>query len=68
MEDSVWSELVALNCSTAIVTVSWEVFEPNEGQYDTRLIDGLICGARKHNLKLVVIWFGQMSPWLLEFV
>ncbi|MBN1482402.1 DUF5597 domain-containing protein [candidate division KSB1 bacterium] len=58
MEESVWPELVSLNCNTAIVTVSWELFEPNEGQYDTQLIDGLIFGARKHNLKLVVIWFG----------
>jgi hypothetical protein len=57
MDEHVWPELVALNCNTAVVTVSWELFEPQEGQYDTRLIDGLIQGAREHDLKLVVIWF-----------
>ena len=59
MDEHVWPELVALNCNTAIVTISWELFEPEEGQYDTSLIDGLIESARQHNLKLVVIWFAS---------
>jgi hypothetical protein len=33
--------------------------EPEEGKYDFAVIDGLIQDARKHDLKLVFLWFGS---------
>jgi beta-galactosidase GanA len=55
--EPIWEKLIYLNCNTVIATVSWELFEPKEGQYDYYLIDGLIEKAREHNLHLVIIWF-----------
>ena len=54
----IWPKLVALNLNTVISSISWELVEPKEGQFDFALVDGLIKGARQHNLKLVFIWFG----------
>ncbi|WP_145321776.1 GH35 family beta-galactosidase [Paenibacillus xylanexedens] len=59
MDKNVWERLVYFNCNTAVVPVSWELIEPEEGIFDFTLVHGLIEGARKHNLKLVLIWFGM---------
>jgi len=54
-----WERLKALNLNTLLATVSWEQIEPEEGQYDFTVVGGLINEARKHNLKLVFLWFGS---------
>ncbi|WP_047013601.1 DUF5597 domain-containing protein [Paenibacillus sp. IHB B 3415] len=59
MNKNVWERLVYFNCNTAVIPVSWELIEPVEGTFDFTLVQGLIEGARKHNLKLVFIWFGM---------
>ncbi|MBN1561690.1 hypothetical protein JW998_15670 [candidate division KSB1 bacterium] len=59
MEKFVWPELVALRCNTAIVSISWELFEPREGEFDTAIVDSLIRSAREYQLKLVIIWFAS---------
>ncbi|MEI7729200.1 MAG: DUF5597 domain-containing protein [Verrucomicrobiota bacterium] len=55
----VWPKLEALHLNTVLATVSWELVEPSEGKYDFTLVDGLITGARKHHLRLVLLWFGS---------
>ena len=54
----VWEKLRKMNLNTVIATVSWELFEPEEGKFEYKLVEGLIREARKNNLKLVFIWFG----------
>jgi beta-galactosidase GanA len=53
----IWPRLTALNLNTVIASISWELVEPREGHFDFALVDGLITEARRHNLKLVFIWF-----------
>lgn len=36
----------------------WEFIEPTEGQYDFTLVDSVISNARKHNMKVIFLWFG----------
>lgn len=55
----VWKQMADKNLNTVIATVSWELFEPVEGQYQYDLVDSIIEGARKENLKLVLIWFAS---------
>ena len=55
----IWPRLAALKLNTVLVPVYWELLEPAEGRYDFTLVDGLIRDARKHNLKLVPLWFGS---------
>jgi beta-galactosidase GanA len=57
----VWDKLKAMRVRTVVSTVSWEDFEPQEGRYDYALIDAQIAQARKHNLRLVLIWFGAFK-------
>ena len=43
----VWSKLDRLNLNTVLIPVYWELIEPNEGEFDFELVDGLIDKARK---------------------
>src|SRR5579883_2677507 len=52
------ARLEGLHCNTALVPVSWELVEPREGQFDWRLVDATILAARRHGLRLVLLWFG----------
>jgi hypothetical protein len=66
--ERVWDKLVTLNCNTAIVPLSWELTEPVEGKFDFTLVDGLVKGARKHNLRLVFLWFGTWKNAVSSYV
>lgn len=55
----VWKRMAGMNLNTVIATASWELVEPVEGTYDFTLVDAILEGARKENLKIVLIWFGS---------
>ena len=57
--EPIWPKMVALKLNTVLAVVSWELLEPEEGKLDFTLVDGLLDGARKHNLRLVLLWFGS---------
>ncbi len=56
--DEIWPKIVKMHLNTLVVPVYWELLEPKEGGFDFHLIDGIITGARKNNIKLVFLWFG----------
>ncbi|HEY3340634.1 MAG TPA: beta-galactosidase, partial [Anaerolineae bacterium] len=66
--EQVWDKLAALHCNTALVPVSWELIEPEEGRYDFGLVDGLIEAARRRNLRLVPLWFGTWKNATATYV
>ena len=55
----IWPRMANQNLNTVIAPVSWELIEPREGVFDFSLVDSMVLGARKENLKLVIIWFGS---------
>jgi beta-galactosidase GanA len=55
----VWPKLVSLNLNTVLVPVYWELIEPAEGKFDFALVDGLIQEARRHQLRIVPLWFAS---------
>lgn len=54
----VWSALAAAQANTLEVPVYWEQFEPEQGKFDYSLVDQLLLGAREHQVRLVLLWFG----------
>jgi hypothetical protein len=68
----VWKGLAQKNLNSVIATVSWELIEPEEGKFNFALVDSVIAGARRANLKLVLIWFASwknassvyIPPWV----
>ena len=55
----IWPKLAALKLNTVIIPVDWELIEPAEGRFDFNLVDGLIQEARRHQLRLVPLWFAS---------
>jgi hypothetical protein len=54
----IWPHLRSLHLNTALVPVAWHQLEPQEGRFDFALVDALLDGARRHGLRLVLLWFG----------
>jgi len=63
----VWPKLVATKLNTALAAVSWAQIEPEEGKFDFSVLDGVIRGAREHNLRLVLLWFGSWKNGLSSY-
>jgi len=64
----VWPKLVSLNLNTVLVPVYWELIEPVEGKFDFTIVDGLIQEARRHQLRLVPLWFGSWKNSMSTYV
>lgn len=54
-----WLRMAEKNLNTVIAPVSWELIEPQEGVFNFSLVDSMVLGARKENLKLVILWFAS---------
>lgn len=55
----------ALN--TLLVPISWRSLEPQEGNFDYRMIDTLIAQCRQRDLRVVVLWFGAIKNGGLHY-
>lgn len=53
-----FTHLERLGLNTVLAPVSWELIEPEEGRFDMTTLDHLLNEARRHNMKLVLLWFG----------
>ena len=64
----VWPRLVAqTELNTVLAGVSWNQIEPQEGKFDFSVLDGVIQGAREHNMRLVLLWFGSWKNGLSSY-
>ena len=55
----IWRRMSEAGMNTVLAAVSWEQTEPLEGHFDFSLVDSMILGARKENLRLILLWFGS---------
>lgn len=54
----VWPMLERLHANTLEIPIAWEQIEPVEGKFDFSYLDALLKGAREHNIRVVLLWFG----------
>ena len=63
----VWPKLVETHLNCALAAVSWAQIEPEEGKFDFSVLDGVIQGARVHNMRLVLLWFGSWKNGMSSY-
>lgn len=74
LTDQFWNQAKELGCNTIEAPVYWQNIEPEPGTYQFSELENLILEARRHDLKLVLLWFGSYKngrsqyapPWILE--
>jgi hypothetical protein len=54
----VWKSMADLHANTVEAPVYWEQLEPQPGKFDFTNVDAIVEGARAHNLRVVLLWFG----------
>ncbi|HEY3440666.1 MAG TPA: DUF5597 domain-containing protein [Paludibaculum sp.] len=62
-----WPLAKRINVNTVEIPVQWQSVEPAEGKFDFSLVDGLVAGARKHDLRLILLWFGGFKNAAMHF-
>jgi len=63
----VWPRLVEAKVNTVLAGVTWNQIEPQEGKFDFSVLDGVIQGARAHNMRLMLLWFGSWKNGLSSY-
>jgi hypothetical protein len=62
-----WPLAKRINVNTVEIPVQWQTVEPTEGNFDFSIVDGLVSGARKHQLHLILLWFGGFKNAAMHF-
>jgi beta-galactosidase GanA len=66
--DPIWPKLQAMHVNTLLAPVYWELIEPEQGRFDFESLEWLIEGARKEDLRLVLLWFGSWKNSMSSYV
>jgi hypothetical protein len=65
----VWQRLATQKgVNTVLAGVSWNQIEPQEGKFDFTVLDSVIQGARAHNVRLALLWFGTWKNGLSSYM
>lgn len=59
--EPVWQKMVDTNINTLLGSVTWEMIEPQEDNFNFSVLDKIILAARKHSMHLVLLWFGSFK-------
>jgi hypothetical protein len=65
--ERVVSKLAQMHVNTVLAPVTWELLEPVEGAYDFGQLEYMVRTARKHQLKLIVLWFGSWKNGVSQY-
>lgn len=65
--DTILPAMARLHLNTVLMPVAWEQVEPEEGRFDFQILDHWIDTARRHNLRLVLLWFGSWKNAFSEY-
>lgn len=62
-----WPLAKRIHVNTIEIPIQWQAVEPVQGKFDFSGVDGLVAGARKHRLRLILAWFGGFKNAAMHF-
>ena len=65
MHPQLFQTMEEMNANTLLVPIYWEAVEPVQGQYDFQSVKIIIDEARKHDIRLVLLWFATWKNEVL---
>jgi hypothetical protein len=65
---TVWQNTKDMSINTLLGSVTWEMIEPVEGQFNFAEADQVILDARRYNKHLVLLWLGSFKNALSTYV
>ncbi|WP_321471795.1 DUF5597 domain-containing protein [uncultured Paludibaculum sp.] len=65
--EKTWPLAKKIHVNTVEVPIQWQAVEPVEGKFDFTLVDGIVTGARKNGLRLILAWFGGFKNGAMHF-
>jgi hypothetical protein len=65
--EGIWPLVRQLHCNTVEIPVYWEYVEPQPGQFRFDLVDSLVEGARRNDLRLVLLWFATWKNGVMDY-
>lgn len=68
MEERVWPYLRELHLNSLLISVAWEMIEPEEGKFDFYVLNEIIRQARREKVKLGILWFGLWKNGISSYV
>jgi len=57
MMPNVWQAMKLTHANTLEVPIYWEQIEAQRGKFDFSIVDTLLIQARRHHVRLVLLWF-----------
>jgi len=57
MMPNVWQAMKLMHANTLEVPIYWEQIEAQRGKFDFSIVDTLLMQARRHHVRLVLLWF-----------
>ena len=57
MMPEVWAAIDGMHANTLEIPIYWQQIEPQEGTFNFSVVDTIIGQARKHDVRLVLLWF-----------
>ncbi|WP_174291329.1 DUF5597 domain-containing protein [Sphingomonas bacterium] len=57
----IWNRLQAMGANTLLLPVGWDQLEPDEGRFDFALVDDMIAQARRHDMRIGILWLAAFK-------
>jgi hypothetical protein len=62
-----WPLAKRIHVNTVEIPIQWQAVEPVKGKFDFSVVDGLVAGAQKNGLRLILLWFGGFKNAAMHF-